>query len=66
MAIINTKEISEARVQFAIDYCKARNWPIAFHDLSCEQVNEIREKEGWKNPVLLGGRFNAQTKERRF
>lgn len=39
-----------ARYKFTVDYCKARGWPEDGAKLSIEQILEIRDQPGWKNP----------------
>lgn len=46
-----TQDISELRKKFAEDYCQSRGWPTDANDLTWEQIMEIRQQEGWKNPV---------------
>lgn len=38
------------RADFTEEYCKKIGWPSELDDLSMEQVMEIREQDGWKNP----------------
>ena len=43
-----TASLLEKRQQFVLVYCKLKGWNI--HDLSFDQIFEMRKLEGWKNP----------------
>ena len=41
-------EIITGRHNFSIEYCKNKGWD--FENLSIEQILEIRQQDGWKEP----------------
>lgn len=44
--------IVQARLAFFKEYAREKGWPEAVADLTFQQILEIREQPGWKNPVL--------------
>ena len=51
-SFITARKIIRAREKFAIEYCKKKNWPKKFEDLTMDQIKEIRNQEEWINPVI--------------
>lgn len=47
-----TKAILHARRAFTLKYCQEQGWPSNPRELLIEQVMQIRDQEGWKNPVV--------------
>ena len=45
------QRVLEARHAFVTEYCKTRGWPDNVECLTIAQILEIREQDGWKNPV---------------
>ncbi len=39
-----------ARHRFVVAYCESKGWPTNPDELSLDQIFEIREQDGWKNP----------------
>lgn len=39
-----------ARGEFAKEYCRKKGWPVEPEKLSIEQIMEIRQQDGWKQP----------------
>lgn len=50
MGAHRTHDLTVLRVAFAIDYCRAKGWPLNPRLLTPEQVREVRSQPGWKNP----------------
>lgn len=48
------QRLINARHAFVIAYCKSKGWSEVAKELSFDQIMEIREQEGWKNPNLTG------------
>lgn len=46
-----TKATLDARHAFAQRYCQEQGWPSNPRELLIEQIMEIRDQEGWKNPI---------------
>lgn len=47
-------KLLEARAIFVEKYCAEKGWDfVSYGDLSMEQVLEIRQQDGWKNPKIL-------------
>lgn len=47
----HVQKIVEGRHAFAIAYCKLKGWPEDPEKLTIAQIMEIRDQDGWKNPV---------------
>lgn len=45
------KKIFGARYKFSIEYAKKKGWGDKIESLSIPQILEIREQEGWINPL---------------
>jgi hypothetical protein len=44
------QRIINARYDFSITFCRSKGWSEELEELSIEQILEIRQQEGWKNP----------------
>ncbi len=44
------QRVIDVRYAFSMSYCRSKGWPEEPAKLSIEQILEIREQEGWKNP----------------
>jgi len=47
-----TQAILDARHAFIQRYCKEQGWPEDEDKLSIQQILQIRQQDGWKNPTL--------------
>ena len=45
-----TQSLIERRHRFSLEYCKSQGWPEDFNELSIDQVLEIGDQPGWKDP----------------
>ncbi len=42
--------IIKARAEFTVAYAQSKGWPNDPADMTIDQILEIRDQEGWKNP----------------
>jgi hypothetical protein len=47
-----TQALLDARHAFIQKYCKEQGWPADKGQLSITQSMQIRQQDGWKNPVI--------------
>jgi len=47
-----TQSLLDARYTFVQQYCREHGWSERTEDLSLNQIMEIRQQDGWKNPVI--------------
>jgi len=45
------KEFFKNRAAFAMEYCEKQGWPPNPAELEISQILEIRDQDGWKNPM---------------
>jgi predicted RNA-binding Zn-ribbon protein involved in translation (DUF1610 family) len=49
--VAHVQQTLDARHIFVTQYCKSKGWPDDVECLTIAQILEIREQDGWKNPV---------------
>lgn len=45
-----TESLLKRRHRFVVSYCESKGWPTDGAELNIDQIMEIRNQEGWKNP----------------